>query len=48
MAIKSAILHFNEGTSGVFDILKEFGIKFGEISFDKSKKHDIARIRSMN
>ena len=48
MAVNSAVLHFNEGTSGVFDILNEFGIQSGKVAVAKSKKHDTVRIRSMN
>ena len=43
MAINSAVMYFNDRKSGVLDILKEFGIKSGKISLEKTYKQNLSR-----
>lgn len=44
MAINSAVLHYNDGTEGVKNVLKSFGIS-GMVTDSKSNEHNIERIQ---
>ena len=48
MAINSAVMHFNDGKSGVLHLLNEFGIKPGKVSSSKTHKQDLSRVIVMN
>ena len=48
MAVNSAVIHFNDGKSGVLYVLNEFGIKSGKVSSYKTHKQDLSRVIKMN
>ena len=47
MAIHSAVMHFNDGTKGVMNVLSSFGIA-GKVTCAKSRLHNINRVKQMN
>lgn len=47
MAIHSAVLHFNDGTKGVMDVLSSFGIA-GKITCGKSRVQNGKRVKQMD
>ena len=47
MSVHSAVIHYNDGTNGVLNVLKCYGL-IGSITSEKSVLANITRVKRMN
>ena len=47
IGVSSAVIHFNDGCTGIIPVLEKLGLTFGNMLLSSYKKRDLNRIKSM-